>query len=489
MRIIQTLYTKNIKSANLCGGWLTEEFSYICWALSCLNARKYYGNVELYTDSYGADILVDKLKLPYNKVHVVLEHAPILNDLPAYLWALSKIYTYSLQTEPFIHIDGDFVFWKKYNLNQLLMFQNVEYAVPLYKRIHDALKKDSGTSAFDQCLENDFVEGAFNMGLFGGTNLPLIREYAQNALSYASSNRFNQVFEENKNDINCFIEQYYAHYLVREGNIDHTVIHRPVKYQSKIREEQTDFNLRNKEIGFGHFLGQSKLNYYVTDFIKRELYENYPNYYEQIHRQFKDGKKQKFYFSKNNIQLNIDDLYNDLMTRLETSHYLIDDELKENYRQYLQDKKTLLNEVSDRNDTTETQSPIPSSINEWKTTTKVRLNDNFIQLKKYLCPWSQMYKAQKFVYKEDVVKASDIQFNKYCLFARTPFEKSLASIWVNGIMAYVISRILSTNYIEVSNILEKLNLLLKDNQKLPQRLLFLLLITINEYNIIDFSNE
>lgn len=62
-----------------------------------------------------------------------------------------------------------------------------------------------------------------------------------------------------------------------------------------------------------------------------------------------------------------------------------------------------------------------------------------------MCPWSEMYKAQKFAYKEFIVKEEDITYEKYCMFILTPFHRSMASIWVNEVTAYLIKKVLSTN--------------------------------------------
>ena len=490
MRIIQTFYTKNIKSANPCGGWLTEEYHYMCWALSCLSAKRCYGKVELYTDIYGAEMLIDRLKLPYDDVHIILDDVPILNSLPSFLWAMSKIYTYSIQTEPFMHIDGDFVFWKTYDLNRPLIFQNIEYDVPLYGRIYQNLKKNSEEMVFERCLVDPFIEGAFNMGIFGGTNLPFISEYANNALKYAtkkSSN--NKVFEDNKNDINCFIEQYYAYFLTKKMNIDYNVIHRPVRFKNETIGEGTDFNLWDKNIGFSHFLGQSKLNYHVADFVARELYNNYPSYYRLVHNLFKDGHKKEFFFSKENKELNIEYLYTDLMSRLQNSHYILEGKLKKNYMQYLQDSKNLFLETVDSFGSPIASEKNPLPMKDWKLSTKFRLNGNFICINRYMCPWSEMYKAQRFAYKEFIVKEEDITYEKYCMFILTPFHRSMASIWVNEITAYLIKKVLSTNDTSMEEIWNKMNLLVKGNQKISLNIISLLLKTISENNIIDISNE
>ena len=48
-------------------------------------------------------MLVDRLKLPYKEVHVVYDDLAVL----PHHWAIAKIKTYTLQEEPFIHVDGD----------------------------------------------------------------------------------------------------------------------------------------------------------------------------------------------------------------------------------------------------------------------------------------------------------------------------------------------------------------------------------------------
>ncbi len=78
------------------------------WTLSCLNLRKFYENVELVTDEVGYRYLIEKLKLPYSSVRVELD---CINTYPSSLWAIGKLYTYGIQNEPFIHVDGDVYIW------------------------------------------------------------------------------------------------------------------------------------------------------------------------------------------------------------------------------------------------------------------------------------------------------------------------------------------------------------------------------------------
>jgi hypothetical protein len=111
VKIIQTLYLSDNGEDPLKNnlGFLSPEFNWMGWALSCLQLKQYYRYVELYTNNAGYEVLINKLKLPYDEVHLVL------NDItfPPQLWAYPKLYTYSLQSAPFLHIDGDAFFLGK----------------------------------------------------------------------------------------------------------------------------------------------------------------------------------------------------------------------------------------------------------------------------------------------------------------------------------------------------------------------------------------
>ncbi|MBO4642379.1 MAG: hypothetical protein J5661_05940, partial [Bacteroidaceae bacterium] len=103
MRIVQTFWSGGKSLLQDGFGWLHPEYNLMSWALSCLSLREHYDEVALYTDSEGKRILIDELHLPYTEVNVVFDDFPCL---PQH-WALAKIKTYSLQTKPFLHVDGD----------------------------------------------------------------------------------------------------------------------------------------------------------------------------------------------------------------------------------------------------------------------------------------------------------------------------------------------------------------------------------------------
>src|SRR5215213_9355428 len=105
MKIVQSFWTKPFLQAGeflidsrMNGGWLDRKYNYFSWALSCLQLRKYYSEVELVTDNLGKFILIDCMQLPYTKVVVRLNE---IDHYDSSLWALGKIFAYSLQTTPF----------------------------------------------------------------------------------------------------------------------------------------------------------------------------------------------------------------------------------------------------------------------------------------------------------------------------------------------------------------------------------------------------
>src|SRR5690349_5092674 len=106
MKIVQAFWSKPATGNSLMdinAGWLSPEYHWMSWALSCLQAKKFYQHVELVTDERGKEILIHRLGLPYSSINTQLEAA--LDTYPPELWSLAKIFSYNLQEEPFIHLD------------------------------------------------------------------------------------------------------------------------------------------------------------------------------------------------------------------------------------------------------------------------------------------------------------------------------------------------------------------------------------------------
>lgn len=80
----------------------------------------------------------------------------------------------------------------------------------------------------------------------------------------------------------------------------------------------------------------------------------------------------------------------------------------------------------------------------------------------------------------------------YCIFSYTPFEKSISSLWITDLHAYIISKVLSKKFQPISEILVNTQKLLKPTETSnPERLkslLFNFFKEISYYGIIEFKN-
>ena len=204
MRIVQTFWSAGRNPLEYSFGWLRPEYNLMAWALSCLCLRKYYDEVALYTDEQVRHILIDLLHLPYTEVHVVYDEALCL---PQH-WSYAKIKTYSLQTKPFLHIDGDIYLSKPIAediIHAPLIAQSKERGTDYYRQMMDKLLQESALR-LPQYLEEGLKQESilsFNMGVFGGNDLDFIQKFCEEALELCDANKaicsngnFNLLFEQ-----------------------------------------------------------------------------------------------------------------------------------------------------------------------------------------------------------------------------------------------------------------------------------------------------
>lgn len=204
MKLVQTLVANKLKDIKT----TKELFNNYHWGFdedrqktfwytfiwSFMSGYKNCKNIHLFTDKMGAAI-VNQLKLPYKKINVVLD------DIDPRFWVFSKLKTYSLQNEPFLHYDIDVVFNKIFPNNALdynLYYQNIfkfnfnskssedmffaadylqastfysvlNYSIP--KQLQELNHKNIDNHMFGNC------------GLFGGKDIKFIKEFSTNLLN------------------------------------------------------------------------------------------------------------------------------------------------------------------------------------------------------------------------------------------------------------------------------------------------------------------
>lgn len=289
MKIVQSFWTKpSLKGTKLSGnrfngGWPHRKLNYMSWALSCLQLRKYYDSVELVTDSMGKEILIDMLQLPYSKVHVELDK---LNSFHHGLWTLGKIYSYTLQDQPFLHVDNDVFIWERFSddiFSYGIVGQNVQLNTSVYsKTFHTVIDQFDFVPHYLQPYKGmDFVP-CVNAGIMGGTDLDFFHAYAMEVFAFITNN--GRLLDPMPDDLNVseftvVYEQVFLYGYAAECT----------KKVAYLFEEATDVPLdiglfhecaKNKQ--FVHCLGGYKQIRVVYSFLENRLKQLYPDYYHRI---------------------------------------------------------------------------------------------------------------------------------------------------------------------------------------------------------------
>ncbi|MHC0444011.1 DUF6734 family protein [Flavobacterium sp. 3-218] len=294
MKIIQSFWSQNLENPleeNY--GWLSEAHNWLSWILSANQLAKFY-EVELYTDQKGYEILINQLQLPYHKVHVVLDE---LNHYHKSLWAMPKIKTYSLQNEPFLHVDGDVFIWKEFSdelLSGEFIAQNLEVTTEYYAEMwQDIFPHLVYVPAEMKDYLNNHNSYAYNMGIIGGHNYEYFKKYASISSDFVDKNK--SVWSSiNGFNFNIFFEQVLFYNMIKESS-------------KKVNCLFSDTPNDNNYIGFGdfdkvpnqksylHLLGTYKKSVRICSSLETYVIKEYPEYFERLRKLFPS------YFSQYNM--------------------------------------------------------------------------------------------------------------------------------------------------------------------------------------------
>lgn len=266
------------------GGWPSQRYHYMAWALSCLRFRQLYNEVELYTNSPGEDILIHKLELPYTKVHNCMDR---LNSFPPMLWALPKIYTYSLQDSPFIHADGDVFLWRKLSPeleSASLLAQSPEINHSYYKFGLEYIQHQSTDIPKEFIIDTskDPII-SLNAGIIGGNDISFFQEYARKALSYVTKNTV--LFGESKETgrLNSIIEQYLFCRMAadQKKEIKYLFDHISDDFHEVVNSHHVPFRQT-----YLHLVGKAKRSEISCNMIAHSLKKEFPDKYQIIDNLF-----------------------------------------------------------------------------------------------------------------------------------------------------------------------------------------------------------
>lgn len=467
MRIIQTFWTQNNKANSILikGGWLSNEAFYMCWALSCLNAKKHYGNIELYTDKGGYDVLIKQFNLPYDKVHIVFTDE-ISKKIPEKLWSLSKIYTYSLQKEPFIHIDGDFIFWEKINFDNKLLFQNLEKNDIIYKNSYDFIKSVNNKiekKSFAECVNTPYISRAVNMGIFGCKDTSFSKQYSHNVFQFVDFLKSGEIDNDQLTSLNIFIEQYYVHYLCKQKEIKYNTIHPEILEKTPI-PNNIFFDRPNSYVPFNHFLGNSKRFEQIDNYVAQKLHLLYPQYYKRIYEVINNKLNMEFfYFNKRNKKIDVQKIHTFFNQKLSAYKVNLSNQFEEDFISFYNKKHSLLNEIVDKQNNKPSIKKIKIDKKFFESNApediKIKLTNYIFEIKKYYYPWDLVFDNVKNDLNNGNLSPFLVLDNKvlnekkfYCLFYLSNFQNSISTFWVKDIVAFIVIRILSNKYQNLTKI-------------------------------------
>ena len=350
MKILQTYWNaKNENPLLNSGGFLCPEVHWMAWALSCLQLREFYPEVELHTNKEGKYIF-ERLGIPYTRIHTTLD-SDFMNNLESEMWAYAKIHTYSIQREPFLHVDGDVFIWKPFKselLNAPLIAQCYEDNMQMYHNSIQVLRNTKG--AFIPSWLDGYITNpkAYNAGILGANDINFIELYTNLAFDYYNKNKhiLKELINSDRN-VNILPEQLLFYSLSESTRTKVTLqTLKPIKAQNDFAVLTNVLNIaEGKE--FVHTLSRTKQLGYINNFISYTLRKNFPKTWDTIIDFFRANNSLSPFMEKFiNNKYKVGDIIVPSKLTVEAKVDEIDNILLEN-KQWLDSKKTqmILSEI------------------------------------------------------------------------------------------------------------------------------------------------
>ena len=288
MNVIQSFWSKPFfkenddLNARYKGGWLNANFFFYSSLLSCLKFKQYYGEVSMYTDDLGKELLVNKLEIPYSNVHLSLNE---LDKYPAELWALGKVFSYSLQDKPFIHADTDVFIWDKFPsdlINTDLFAQNLEFNFPKYNEVLEIVINEFKAISKDLFPIYSRTKDvyAYNAGIIGGTSLDFFKELKSKVFEIIEAN-LDKLHLVDVGILNMVYEQMLGFELANQKNLEMKFL------KSEMNEAFTNvmkFHVVPIKETYIHTVGYAKKSLELCEQLKYRLRYEFPEDYNNLNK-------------------------------------------------------------------------------------------------------------------------------------------------------------------------------------------------------------
>ena len=262
--------------------WREPRHHLMAWGLSLSLARRHFAETQLVTDSHGKALLVDELGLRFDTVSTALDH--LAGADPGW-WALGKLFAYSIQERPFIHIDTDVFLWKA--LPPALLSAPVFAQCPEQHSLDNAwcgpreieavFDRNGASLPAEWQWASSRSAAAFreeNCGILGGNRVDFLRYYAETAIRLVTDPAHRALWNElpEKSGFNMIVEQFLL-----AACLDYHRIHP----QSKFRGIQMRYlfptwsDAFNQEtasrLGYTHLMGDMKTHPAVAERLERRI--------------------------------------------------------------------------------------------------------------------------------------------------------------------------------------------------------------------------
>ncbi|MCE9563810.1 MAG: hypothetical protein K8U57_17345 [Planctomycetes bacterium] len=294
MRAVWSFWTEPFRRGEG-SGWLSPYHAYLAWGLSVQCASRHYPDTMLVTDDAGVELLVGKLGLKFT--HVSRELNRLGGRSPDW-WALGKLYAYRMQTDPFVHIDGDVFLWKRLpeELETAPVFaQSPEqfdpdnaagyYPVRAVERTFPAAGAGWLPDAWRRYTDGAGTRTASCCGIVGGTRIDLLTEFAQLGIRIAEveSNAPGWATWGNKGLCNVLIEQMMLDAVVaHRRTFPRSWADATLRVQHLFAEAADPYDAaKSAAVGYTHLISSAKRNREVLADLEARVCRDFPELAER----------------------------------------------------------------------------------------------------------------------------------------------------------------------------------------------------------------
>lgn len=269
MKAVYTYFAPTVEQE--AAGFTSARDMAMFLSLSVEYAKKHFKKVELFTDKKGKALLIDKYKVGFTSVDTSLEGLQIHHDL----WAYAKVKTYSLQKEPFVHIDLDCVLWEKLPAKLLksdIFFQNKD-TFDIQPGYPGLIRLAEGTT-IGYTMREAKVDYACNCGVVGVRRLDLAQKWHAMARDFIF-NPHNKAFWDqlgNKQQMNYVFEQFFISCVMAKEKV------KPAFMITKVTHDK----LALPDIKFTHVWGDHKRNADEIEKFRARLKKEFPSVYKRV---------------------------------------------------------------------------------------------------------------------------------------------------------------------------------------------------------------